>query len=85
MTLSDDLKERVVSLYSPEMPMREVAALLDVSLGFVHNVVSSYQKFGQVSNPRPRMSGRRRVLDNNDLTFICEVITAQPTIYLDEI
>ena len=41
MTLSDDLKERAVSLYSPgDMSMWEFAALLDVSLGFVHNMVS---------------------------------------------
>jgi len=64
--------------------MREVATLLDVSLGSVHNVASSYQNFGQVSNPRPQMSGRRCVLDNNDLSFIREVISAQPSIYLDE-
>jgi len=86
MTLSDDLKERVISLYSPgDMSMREVAALLDVSLGLVHNVVSCYQRFGRVSNPQPRMSGRRRALDDNDVSFIREVIGAQSTIYLDEI
>ena len=47
-TLSDDLKERVVRLYSLG---DEVATLLDVSLGFAHNAVSCYQKFGQTNDP----------------------------------
>jgi len=86
MTLSEDLKERVVSLYSlGGLSMREVARLLSVSLGFVHNVVSCYQQFGQVNDPWPRSYGRHRLLDDNDLSFIREVITAQPTIYLDKI
>ena len=43
MTLSPDLKERVVSLYfSSYMSMREVADLLNVSLGLVFNVISCY-------------------------------------------
>lgn len=47
MTLSDDLRARVVSLYSSGgLSLREVANLLSVSLGFVHNVVSCYQQFG---------------------------------------
>jgi transposase len=86
MTLSEDLKERVISLYSSGgISMREVARLLNVSLGFVHHVVSCYQEFGQVNDPRPRRYGRHRVLDNDDLSFIREVISAQPTIYLDEL
>ena len=86
MTLSEDLKERVISLYSSgDMTMREVAGLLDVSLGFVHNVVSCHERFGQVNDPRPRSYGRHRILDDNDISFISEVIRAQPTIYLDEI
>lgn len=86
MTLSTDLKERVVSLYSSGgISMREVAKLFNVSLGFVHNTVSCYQRFGQVNDPRPRFYGRRRVLDSDDLSFIHEVINAQPSIYLDEL
>ena len=65
--------------------MREVADILDVSLGFVHKVVSCHRTFGQVTDPRPRFYGRRRVLDDSDLSFIRAVIDAQPSIYLDEL
>ena len=86
MTLSEDLKERVLRLYSSgDMPMREVAELLNISLGSVHNVVSCHQRFGQVNDPRPRLYGRHRILVNDDIHFIHEVIRAQPSIYLDEI
>ena len=86
MTLSSDLKERVVSLYfSGNMSMREVADLLNVSLGLVYNVISCYRAFGQVNNPWPQSYGRHRILDDGDLSFIRELIHAQPSIYLDEI
>jgi len=65
--------------------MREVATLLDVSLGFVHSVVSCHQRFGQVTDPRLRFNGRPRALDDGDLSFIRAVIDAQPSIYLDEL
>jgi transposase len=86
MTLSEDLKERVINLYTlGGLSMREVANLLSVSLGLVHNVVSCHRRFGQVTNPQPHSYGRRRALNDNDLLFIHEIIGAQRTIYLDEI
>ena len=86
MTLSEDLKERVINLYlSDGLSMREVATLLSVSLGFVHNVVACHRRFWQVNDPRPRFYGQHRILNGNDIPFIYEVIGAQPTIYLDEI
>ena len=86
MTLSEDLKERVISLYSSGgISMREVAKLLNVSVGLVHNVVSCHRRFGQVNDPRPRSYGRHRILDNDDLSFIHGVIGAKPTIFLDEL
>lgn len=65
--------------------MREVAKLLSVSLGFVHSVVSCYRSFGQVTDPRPRSYGRHRTLNDDDLSFIREVTSARPSIYLDEL
>ena len=86
MTFSDDLKERVISLYtSGGLSMREVAKLLSVLLGFVHNVVSCYQQFSQVNDPQPRSYGRCRALNNSDLAFVREVVRTQPSIYLNEI
>jgi len=86
MTLSEDLKERVITLYSSGgVSMREVARLLNVSLGLVHNVVSCYQRFGQVTNPQLRFYGRRRALNSGDLSFVREVIDAQPSTYLDKL
>ena len=86
MTLSEDLKERAIGLYSSGgLTMREVAKLLNVSIGLVHNVVSCYRRFGQVNDPRPRSYGRHHILDNDDISFIRGVICAQPSIFLDEL
>ena len=86
MTFSTDLKERVVSLYSSGgVFVREVAKLLNVSLGFVHNVVSCHRRLGRASDPRPRFCGRHRVPDSDDLSFIREVVNARSSIYLDEL
>ena len=86
MTLSEDPKERVISLYSlGGFSMRDVAELLNVSLGLVQKVVSCHRRFGQVNDPRPRSYGRHHLLNNDDVRFVHEVIGAQPAIYLDKI
>ena len=47
MTLSRDLKERVLHLYSSGgMPMQNVMELLNISLGSMHNIVLCHQEFG---------------------------------------
>lgn len=87
MTFSEDLKVRVANVYSQgDMTMREVAETFDVSLGFVHNVVTCRRQFGQVTNPHTLDTrGRQRKLNTIDLLFIREVIKAEPSIYLDEL
>lgn len=65
--------------------MREVARLLSMSLGSVHHIISCYQTFGQVADPRPRFYGRHRALNNDDLSFLHEVTSTRPSIYLDEL
>ncbi|KAF9778349.1 hypothetical protein BJ322DRAFT_982616, partial [Thelephora terrestris] len=86
-TFSEDLKARVANLYSQgDMTMREVAETFNVSLGFVHNIVTYHGQFGQVTNPHTSGShGRQRTLDTIDMIFIREVIKAEPSLYLDEI
>lgn len=87
MTFSDDLRVRVVNLYSQGgTTMREVAETLNVSLGFVHNVVACHQQFGQVTNPHtPGPHGRPWVLNTVNMLFLQEVIKVNPSIYLDEL
>ena len=87
MTLSKDLKARVVDTYSQgDVTMREVAEMFNVSLGFTHNVVAYHRRFGEFTNPdTPGPRGRRRVLDTINMLFIREIVEAEPSIYLDEL
>lgn len=87
MTFSEDLRARVVTLYSQgDITMREVAETFNVSLGFVHSVVTLHRQFGQVTNPdTPGPRGRQRVLDAIDVLFIQEMIETDLSIYLDEL
>ena len=59
MTLSEDLKERVISLYSSGgFSMRDVAELLDVSLGLVQKVVSCSSPYESCDNSKEFRLGR---------------------------
>ena len=66
--------------------MCEVAETLNISLGFIHNVVSCHQWFGQVTNPyTPGPHGQPRVLNTINSLFLQEVIKTDPSTYLDEL
>ena len=87
MTLSKDLKKRVVHLYSQgDVTMCEVAETFDVSLGFIHNIVACHRQFGQVTNLHtPGPHGCPQILNAIDTLFIQEVIKANQSIYLDKL
>lgn len=87
MTFSEDLKVRVANLYTQgDMTMREVAEMLNISLGSVHNIIACHQQFGQVTNPHAtHPPGRQRALNAIDMLFIRGVVEAEPSIYLDEL
>jgi len=64
MILSKDLRERVIRLYLlGRVSMPEVANQLNVSLGFIHNIVSCYRTLRQVTDPWPWFYGRCHALD----------------------
>ena len=84
-TYSLDLKERVVYSYLQGETMRTVAETFKVSLGFVHRVVDLYRRYGQVTDPDVTPHRGRCILTAADEEYICSLIRAQPSIYLDEI
>jgi hypothetical protein len=44
-----------------------------------------YGRYGEVTNPHANHTGRKRVLNTNDLQYIQSILEARPTSYLDEI
>ena len=82
---SPDLRERVVQHYLQGETMRTVADIFNVSVGFVHNVVDLYRMYGQTTDPYAQPRRRCRILTIADQDYICTLIEARPSIYLDEI
>ena len=82
MTFSEDLKTRVVSVYSQgNMTMCEVAKTFNVSLGFVHNVVTCHRWFGQVTNLRAYSDG----YSIQSTRYLFEMIEIDPSTYSDKL
>jgi hypothetical protein len=65
--------------------MAEIAERAECSIGLVSNVLCNHQEFGQVNNPFKRYTGRPSSLTEDDLNFIHAILSANPSLYLDEI
>ena len=83
---STDLRERIIHwFYDLELPVEEVILLSGRSRSTVYAILQLYRRYGEVTNPLANRTGRRRVLDPNDLQYIQGILEAWPTSYLDEI
>lgn len=84
--LSEDLKQRIVQwYYEDQLTMRDIASQARCSIGLVCNVLHNHREYGQVTNPFRLQAGRPSYLDDGDLTFINTILTANPSLYLDEV
>jgi len=84
--LSDDLKERIVKWYYEDQDtMAEIAAQARYSIGLVSKVLRYYREYGQVRDPFRQHTGRPSKLSEADLKYIDTIVTANPSLYLDEI
>jgi transposase len=84
--LSVDLKERIVKWYFEDgLTYRDIQAQGRVSLSVISSTIRNYQEFGQVKNPFRRYTGRPSYLNDEDMAFIESTMTANPSIYLDEL
>jgi transposase len=83
---STDLHERIIHwFYDLELPVEEVILLSGRSRSTIYAILQLYKRYGEVTNPLANRTGRRRVLDPNDLQYIQGILEARPTSYLDEI
>jgi len=84
--MSVDLKERIVAWYLQDgLTYRDITKLADCSIGHVSNVMSNFRNFGQVNNPFSCRTGRPSVIQAGDITYISSLLSANPTLYLDEL
>ena len=64
--------------------MEDICDLAKCSIGLVYNVICNYRDFGQVRNPFTHRAGWPSSLTNKDLSFLKEILEANPSLYLDE-
>ena len=65
--LAEDLKWRIILLYSDGYSRKQIAKLLYIGETLVNKVIHIYSKWGCVVNPWRRLPGRRKVFNSNDM------------------
>ena len=66
-TLSEDLKWRVILLYSDGYSRKQIAKLLYIGETLVNKVIRIYDKWGCVVSPWRRLPGKKKVFDRSDM------------------
>ena len=66
-TLAEDLKWRVILLYSNGYSRKEIAKLLYIGETLVNKIICVYTKWGCVVNPWRRLPGRKKVFSRSDM------------------
>jgi transposase len=85
-SLSTDIKEHIVKWYlEDQYTTAEISERAECSIGLVSNVLRNHREFGQVNNPFKRYTGHPSSLTEDDLNFIHVILSANPSLYLDEI
>ena len=80
------LWERIIHwFYHLELPVKEIVILSGRSKSTIYAILQLYESYGEVTDPHANHTGRKRVLDPNDLWYIQSLLEARPTSYLDEI
>jgi len=84
--ISRDVRLRIVHWREEEgRSVDEIASLSGRSKSSIHEILELHRPWGTVVNPLARRTGRCRALDPNDMNFINGLVSARPTIHLDEI
>ncbi|EUC57544.1 winged helix turn helix protein [Rhizoctonia solani AG-3 Rhs1AP] len=85
-TIAPEMRAHIVHWRCHEnRPAVECAELSGRSLQSIYNIVDLYDTHNTLHNPLARPRGRPRILNEDDCKFICGLIEARPTTYLDEI
>lgn len=85
ITISEDLRERVVSAYQTgQSTMQEVAERFAVKRGWVNEIVQRYKSTGSVA-PSPRGGGAVAKLGEEHYSVLAEIVERQNDATLAEI
>jgi len=83
---SVELRERIVHwFYDFELPVKDIVLLSGRSQSTIYAILQMYDTYGEVTIPLANRTGRKRILDANDLRYIQSILEARPITYLDEI
>ena len=86
MPLLTDIKGHIVKWYfEDQYTMAEIAEWAECSIGLVSNVLHNHWELGQVNNPFKCYTSHPTSLTKDDLNFISMILSANPSLYLDEI
>ncbi|KAJ3503155.1 hypothetical protein NMY22_g18348 [Coprinellus aureogranulatus] len=84
--LPEEVKSLIATMYFEQgRTMQEIARDLVCGYGTVQRVVKCVKEFGATSNPVKSKPGLPSVLDPVDCGYIKDLLTENPSMYLDEI
>jgi transposase len=84
--ISLELRERIVSWRDMGLSISDIVLVSNRSQRAIYNILKNHDEYGQLSNPFTHTrTGRKRILERDDVQFIDGLVSLQPGLYLDEI
>lgn len=82
---SEDLRRRVVYLYTDGLSIIDIANTLYISKSSVARIINIYEKWACVTNPFKGIPGRRKLFSRGDMYILQSLIRDKVNWYLDEL
>jgi transposase len=80
------LQKRIpILFYEQSRTVKEISDILGIGLSTVYRVLQNYKSYGTPHNLLAEPQGRKPLLDNEHLGFICRAVRENPVIYQDKI
>ncbi len=83
--LSEDLRWRVVYLYTDDFSIVDIAKTLYMSKSSVTRIINIYKKWAYVTNPFKGIFGRRKLFSRSDMYILQSLVKDKVNWYLDEL
>ncbi|KAF8545629.1 hypothetical protein OG21DRAFT_1375083, partial [Imleria badia] len=86
-TVPNDTKYQLLILHKQGRSIKDICTVLSVKKTLAYNTLRLYKNFGTVTSPYAYSCsvGRPRILSQEDVVFICNMIQQHNTIYLDKL
>jgi transposase len=82
---SEDLRWRVIYLYTDGLSIIDIANTLYISKSSVARIINIYEKWACVINPFKGIPGRRKLFSRGDMYILQSLIRDKVNWYLDEL